>query len=81
MTNAAGSSFRNGRAIVHDGRDSYIGNVEVAGRTVALRGHVRKAAAVVNGVVPEWELGQPVDRTWINRALSIDWLADEAKAS
>jgi hypothetical protein len=73
MTNAAGSSFRSGRAIITDGQSMYEGQVEVAGRTVSIVGHVKKAITVSNGFV-EWELGQAVDKTWVNRSLTVDWL-------
>ena len=80
-SSSSSSSFRSGRAIIRDGASMYEGQCEVAGRTVSIVGHVRKAITVSNGRVERWELGQPVDKTWINRAISIDWLSDEPVAS
>lgn len=57
------SSFRSGYAVVTDGQDTYEGEVEVAGRTVSIRGHLVEGGAKA----------RPVDKTWINRALAIDW--------
>jgi hypothetical protein len=82
MASSSSSSFRSGRAIIRDGASMYEGQVEVAGRTVSLVGHVKKTITVRNGTVERWELGQSVDKTWINRAISIDWLSsDEPVAS
>ena len=68
---------RVGRAIVHEPNgNQYIGHVEVLGRVVHIKGHVRVESLGWSGL--EYHLGVPVDKTLVNRRVEIDWLADEA---
>jgi hypothetical protein len=59
---------RRGRGRLFDGKVTIVGEASVIGRNVHIQGH-------------EEGSGKPVDRSYVNRGVVLDWLPDEGSES